>query len=334
MKKLDFKKNSKYQKRYLIFGNGFIAQHYAAHLLKKGTDVLVVFHTKKTYTLPSTIQAPAPANIASIQRLLRSFKPHYIILTQGISFIPDNERELDRSIKSNVMAPLIVIEATYLLAKSDKSFRMPEKILTFGSAAEYGYSDRRKWKEISQHTKPSSLYGLVKHWLFEVSQYYANLGVPCVHLRHFNAIGAGQDHRFVVSSFCRQVALMELGKQATILSFGDLSQRRDFVDIRDAVHAYDIAIKKASPGQVINVCSGVPHAVADILNILKRLTLVDFSTRVDTTLIAEKRTREKALIGIPEWLQEQGWKSSLSLEQSVEWVLEYWREKLRREKRV
>ncbi len=293
---------------------------------------MVAFHTKKTSALPYVIQVLAPTNIADIQKLLLSYKPHYLILTQGISFIPDNERELDRSVKSNVMAPLLVLEATYLLAKNDKSFPMPKKILTFGSAAEYGYSDRKKWKEIRQHTKPSSLYGLVKHWLFEVSQYYANLGVPCVHLRHFNTVGAGQDHRFVVSSFCRQVALMELRKQPNILSFGDLSQQRDFIDIRDAINAYEIALKKAQRGQVINVCSGVPHMVVDILTILKRLTLVDFSTRTDPSLIAELRTRNKALIGVPEWLQEQGWKSSRSLEESVECVLEYWREKLRREK--
>ena len=179
------------QKRYLIFGNGFIAQHYAAYLLNKGAEVLVVFRTKKTPTLPANIQVPAPVNIDTIQRFLRSYQPHYLILTQGISFIPNNERELVHSIESNVIAPLIVIEATYLLAKSDESFHMPKKILTFGSAAEYGYSDIKKWNEKSEHTKPTSLYGLVKHWLFEVSQYYANLGVPCIHLRHFNAVGAG-----------------------------------------------------------------------------------------------------------------------------------------------
>ncbi|HEY4498787.1 MAG TPA: NAD-dependent epimerase/dehydratase family protein, partial [Candidatus Paceibacterota bacterium] len=266
--------------RYLIFGNGFIAEHYTKHLTSRGEIVLLAFHSKKNPRIPSSMQRKASKDIEHVQKMLKAYNPHFIILTQGISFIPDNEKELRRSIESNIFSPLLILEAAYRL-RSEDELKSLKKIVTFGSAAEYGNSDTKRWTETSKDTKPNSFYGLVKHWLFDTVRFYQQSGLPCVHLRHFNAVGAGQDARFVVSAFCKQVAMMERGTKPRIVKVGDLTQRRDFIDIRDAVAAYDLVLKHGKPGQAINICSGKVNSVKKILDILQSLTTTSFTTNVD-----------------------------------------------------
>ncbi len=311
-------------KKYLIFGNGFIASHYARHLMAHGALVYVTFHTKKNWDLPSKIQLKTPHDVKDAEQLLRSVAPNYIILTQGLTFIPDNDRELLKSVESNVLSPLTILEALYRLRQRGEG-RGVKKILTFGSAAEYGDSDTRKWKENAFDTKPNSFYGLVKHWLFDTARFYASLGVPCVHIRHFNTAGPGQSSSFVISAFCRQIAQMEKRGKKGILTLGDLKQKRDFVDIRDALRAYDLIIGRARGGQIVNLCTGKTHAVEDIVQILSKLSKVPFKTKVNTKLFAHKRRPNKVLAGSPVWLSSHGWKPRFTLPQTVETVLEYWR---------
>ncbi len=246
---------------------------------------------------------------------------------EKLIFIPDNEKELKRSVESNVFSPLMVLEATYRL-RSHGALKSLRKILTFGSAAEYGSSDTKRWTETSKDTRPNSFYGLVKHWLFDTARFYQQFGLPCVHLRHFNAVGTGQDSRFVLSAFCKQVSMLERGKKPRILMVGDITQKRDFIDIRDAVEAYDLVLKYAKPGQTANICSGKVYSVKKIIDVLRKHSVVPFKTKIDPRLIAHKRTRNKTLAGTPRWLLRHGWKPVHSLEDSVMWVLEYWRKKL------
>jgi GDP-4-dehydro-6-deoxy-D-mannose reductase len=51
--------------------------------------------------------------------------------------------------------------------------------------------------------------------------------------RGFNQSGPGQSPDFVVSSFARQIALVEYGKAEPVLRVGNLEARRDFTDVRD-----------------------------------------------------------------------------------------------------
>src|SRR3989344_277802 len=316
------------KERYLIFGSGFIAEHYARHLLVRGAIVRILFHRKKNPRLPASLQKKMPSHLSGIIRSLTAENPRYLILTQGISFIPDNEKELRKSVESNVISPTLVLEAVYQLQKQKKMPRL-KKILTFGSAAEYGDSDTKRWTENERDTKPTSLYGLTKHWLFESSQFYANLGVPCVHLRLFNTIGAGQHPNFVVSSFARQTAMIEREMQKRQLTVGDLNQKRDFLDIRDFGGACGLILKGAKPGQVVNVCSGTTHSVRRVAEILRELSLVPFSLRKNPALFTHKRTRNKELSGSPAWLRENGWKPRYDLRASVSWTLDYWRNELK-----
>ena len=310
---------------YLIFGNGFIATHLAWDILKKEKSVNVVGHKSINENIPKSIQIKGCNHIPEIENILRKINPDYIFLTQGISFIPSTERDLERSIQANLMAPLKVLETAYNLVQAGQID--VKKIVTFGSAAEYGDGGAQAFSEDTP-VNPSSIYGLSKYWLYQLSQYYAHLEIPCVHVRQFNTIGIYQSPMFVLSSFCRQLALIEKGKHKAVLEVGDLAQKRDFIDIRDAVDAYHLVIKKATTGSVVNVCTGQSKEVTDLITHLKEIAKVSFDVKVNDKFIAAKRTRNTVLSGKPAILKGWGWAPKYGIEESIEWVLNDWRKKV------
>ena len=62
-------------------------------------------------------------------------------------------------------------------------------------------------------------------------QYFAQYGLPVVRVRPFNHTGPGQDSRFVIPSFARQLAEIEAGEREAVLRVGNLEVERDFTDV-------------------------------------------------------------------------------------------------------
>jgi GDP-4-dehydro-6-deoxy-D-mannose reductase len=104
--------------------------------------------------------------------------------------------------------------------------------------------------------------------------------VPIIVTRGFNAIGPGQDERFVVSGFAKQLAAVAAGEFPAI-SVGNLTAQRDFLDVRDVAEAYVALWERGEPGEVYNVCSGKATAIADVLRSLIAATGREVDVRQD-----------------------------------------------------
>jgi len=313
------------QKKYLIFGSGFIASHLANNFKTKGQKVTMLYQVHPSKTFARSRQKKITHRVADIKKVITIYKPNFICLTQGVSYIPHNEKDLKKSINSNVTAPLLVLEA--IRSVNNDGIKL-KRILTFGSAAEYNFKHRPSLTREHVLAQPSSLYGLTKQWLYLSSRFYARLGLPVTHLRLFNIIGAGQNPLFVVSSFCRQVALIEKRRQSAIIKIGDLGQQRDFVDVRDLLSAVDIVLNENKLPDFVDICSGKTHFVRDIIEILKQLSATSFKTKIDKRLVIPFRSKNKIVAGNPDTLIKLGWKPRYNLRASVEWTLDYWRKNI------
>ncbi|MBB1093119.1 NAD-dependent epimerase/dehydratase family protein [Rhodopseudomonas pseudopalustris] len=100
-------------------------------------------------------------------------------------------------------------------------------------------------------------------------------GLRCVRFRPFNHTGPGQTDAFVVPAFARQIAQIEAGVAPPLLRVGNLDGQRDFLDVRDVAAAYVEAIARSEllePGLILNVASGLPRRIGDILQQLLALT--------------------------------------------------------------
>lgn len=96
-------------------------------------------------------------------------------------------------------------------------------------------------------------------------------GLKVIRLRPANHTGAGQSDKFVVPAFARQLARVEAGLQERRLKVGALDRWRDFLDVRDVCAAYAAAVARGhelQPGVAINIGSGTPRRIGDILDAL------------------------------------------------------------------
>ncbi|MBX9748220.1 MAG: GDP-mannose 4,6-dehydratase [Roseococcus sp.] len=108
-------------------------------------------------------------------------------------------------------------------------------------------------------------------------------GLRAIRMRPFNQVGAGQAEAYVVPAFARQVALIEAGRQEPVIRTGALDRWRDMLDVSDAAAGYAAALAHGGdlpPGTAINLASGTPRRVGDILAEL--IALAGLDVRIET----------------------------------------------------
>ncbi len=155
-------------------------------------------------------------------------------------------------------------------------------------------------------------------------------GLQVVRLRPFNHTGAGQSDSFVVAAFARQIARIQAGLQPPRIAVGALDPYRDFLDVRDVCAAYVACLRPALtlvPGSVLNIASGRPRRIGDVLDDLLDVAEVradvvvagDRLRRADIPLAAGDATRARLLLG---WQPQVPWRETLAA------VLADWRQRV------
>ncbi|NUO48988.1 MAG: NAD-dependent epimerase/dehydratase family protein [Polyangiaceae bacterium] len=170
-----------------------------------------------------------------------------------------------RVIASNVSGTLSLYEAAVRAGI--------KKIVFTSSLYAYGRMSGGPFLE-TERCEPRTVYGISKltgeHLLAYTSQ---SLGIPYAVLRYLFIYGpkqfAGMGYKSViVKSFERLLA----GEAPIVL--GDGAQSLDYVYVDDAVEATILAMEKDVSGEVLNVASGVPTSVRDLIG-----TIVSVSGR-------------------------------------------------------
>lgn len=171
---------------------------------------------------------------------------------------------------------------------------------------------------------PPSPYGLSKlaQELLAVRSSSATVTVTIG--RAFNHIGARQDPAFAASGFARQIADIEKGRQEPEVVVGNLEAKREAMDVRDTVRAYQMIMERGVPCRPYNVSSGHAVAIGDLLEMLTSRARVPIRIRVDPSRFRPNDL--PLLVGDPSRLRtELNWEPSIPLSQTVDDLLDYWR---------
>jgi GDP-4-dehydro-6-deoxy-D-mannose reductase len=155
-------------------------------------------------------------------------------------------------------------------------------------------------------------------------------GLRCLRFRPFNHTGPGQSDAFVIPSFARQIAEIECGLAPPVLRVGNLDVERDFLDVRDVATAYALAIQQTDelePGQVLNIASGVPRRIGDILEQLLSRSAIRITIEQDPDRLRSSDTQR--IIGDATLAQTRlHWHPAYSFETTLSDVLEDWRRRI------
>jgi GDP-4-dehydro-6-deoxy-D-mannose reductase len=153
-------------------------------------------------------------------------------------------------------------------------------------------------------------------------------GLDVVVARAFPHAGPGQDARFAIGSWTEQLA--RLDAEGGTLTVGDLSVRRDLLDVRDVCRAYLALLDPAVPAETYNVATRAPVELRAVVETLVELTGVPVTVEQDPARLRPADLPE--LSGDPRKLiAATGWRPEIELSTTLVDALDEARRGLRAE---
>ncbi|MDH3744879.1 MAG: GDP-mannose 4,6-dehydratase [Acidobacteriota bacterium] len=134
-------------------------------------------------------------------------------------------------------------------------------------------------------------------------------------VRLFNVVGRGQARSFALPSFAHQLASLRHCKDA-VIEVGDLSPRRDFLPLEDAIDGYACLMEHGEPATVYNLGSGVAVSVAEALELLMDVSGVRPSIEVDETRL--RKAEVPLLCADISRLRSLGWEPRTPLREALQ----------------
>ena len=270
--------------RIIITGaEGFVGQHVVTALKHSfGTRAELVL-TSLTLKSGSTSAAFVPLDItepAAVEGLIAKVTPTHIVHLAGIAAPADAARDPDTAWRVNLHGTLNIARALMKTA--------PQAGLVFaGSGLAYGLTSKcGAALDETALFAPADEYGATKAAADLALGAFAARGLKVLRFRPFNHTGPGQSESYVVPGFAMQIARIEAGQLAPVIRVGNLDAKRDFLDVRDVASAYARGvdcIATMEPGTILNLASGVPRRIGDILEVLLGLSQTRIAVEQDPT---------------------------------------------------
>lgn len=317
--------NTDSRKRALIIGAaGFVGGYLARHLKTAyHMDVAVTKLSHETLEIDGAeVYDLDILRQEEIVNLLFKIRPDYIFHLAAQSSVGLSWKKPGLTVDINIKGSINVMDAV-------RELYYKPKVLLIGSGEEYGHIKEGETPITEDNMiRPGNIYAATKVCQNMIGSIYAKAyDMDIMMVRAFNHIGPTQAPMFVVADFCKQVAEIEKGLREPVMYVGNLSAERDFTDVRDVVRAYALLIQKGSAGETYNVGSGHAVSIREILDMIISLSDKEIKVEVDPNKlrpvdvpIIEADTRKlKAATG---------WEQTISLQQTIEETLDYWRERV------
>jgi UDP-glucose 4-epimerase len=323
--------------RILITGGaGFIGSHLADAYLERGDEVHAlddlstgsienIKHLKRhpgfSYTIDSVHKAPVVAELVDQCDVV-----FHLAAAVGVKLIVESPV---RTIETNVHGTEVVLAQA---AKKKK------KVLVASTSEVYGLSKQVPFREDGALVMGATTNG---RWSYACSKaideflalaYWRERHLPTVIVRLFNTVGPRQTGQYgmVVPTFVRQALT---GQPITV--YGDGTQSRCFTHVRDVVGALvKLLDQPDAVGQVFNIGSCEEVSIGELAEMVKVMT----GSPSDIILVPYDQAYEAGFEDMPRRVPDitkigalVGYRPSLSLEQILESIIAYQREKLARE---
>lgn len=270
-------------------------------------------------TLPEHFDVRSPQLAARIAEA----RPDAVIHLAGLTSVADSFRDAEAFFDVN-------FGGTWNLLKALRAAAFSGRFLFVSSGDCYGTVVAEELPIAESHPlRPRSPYAVSKVAAEALCcQWSQTEGLDAVLARPFNHVGPGQDTRFAIASFARQVARIAAGLAPPRIVTGDLDVTRDLTDVRDVVHAYFALLDNGHAGEVYNVGSGRECRIADVLNGLLAAAGVSAEIVTDPDRIRRGEQR-RAAADVRKIATDTGWSSSIPLSVTLADMLDDWNERIK-----
>lgn len=316
-------------KKALITGiAGFVGSYMAELLLSKGMEVSGLCRPRSKMDHIESIKSQLHLEDAdlldshSLYTTINKIKPDYIFHLAAQSFVPTSWGSPAVTLDVNIVGSANLFEAV-------RQVGIDPVIQIACSSEEYGmvYENEVPIKETNP-LRPLSPYAVSKLAMDYLGyQYYESYKTRIIRTRGFNHTGPRRGHTFAESTFAKQIAMIEKGKQEPVIYVGNLDAQRDYTDVRDMVRAYLLAVEKCDPGEVYNIATGKAIKISDVLSMMLAMSKVKVEIKQDPARM--RPSDVPILIGdATKFREKTGWAPEIPFEKTAEDLLNYWRERV------
>lgn len=309
------------KKALIIGGAGFVGKYLADYLVEK-CDYQVCSTKMKQEVLEGVSYDVVDMNLLvkeEVEQVLADCEPDYIFHLAAQSSVAVSWSNPQLTVDVNIKGTLNLLEVL-------KETAFSGRVLLIGSGEEYGRINPDEIPIVEDTVlRPGNIYAATKGCQNMLGAIYARAyHLNLVMVRAFNHVGPGQSPQFVVSDFCKQVVEVEKGLREPVIHVGNLKAKRDFTDVRDVVAAYECLVRQGTAGETYNVGAGNACSIQEILD-----KIIEISGQKIRVEVEEERLRpiDVPIISadITKITEQTDWKRKISLEQTLEDTLEYWR---------
>ena len=244
--------------RVLITGiNGFTGRYVAERFLAEGYEVAGL-GSQESYAGPEAGVLYRQADLldaAGLADAVKSLAPAVVVHLAAIAFV--GHADADAFYHVNLIGSRNLLMALRGLA------RKPDAVILASSANVYGVSRGGALSE-SMPPQPANDYAVSKLAMEHMAGTFAN-DLPIIITRPFNYTGRGQSESYIVAKCVGHVR-----RRAPVIELGNIDVSRDFSDVRALSEAYLRLARLAPVGKTVNICSGIPHSLRDILEMAQQ----------------------------------------------------------------
>lgn len=305
--------------RLLVTGaSGFVGRHLLRALAERGDVSVHAAHGGEGTPAWAAEEAPGAAWLsldltsgASVEEAVRRARPDAAIHLAAQSSVGGSFRDPLGTWEVNATGTLRLLRA----------LGAGRRVLVAGSSEVYGAAppEEQPLREEAP-LRPASPYAASKAAAEAVALQMVRAGEShAIVTRSFNHTGPGQDARFALPSFARQLAEVAAGRGEPALRVGNLSPRRDFLDVRDVARAYLVLLDRGEAGGVYNVCSGEAHALRELVETMVALSGTEARIEVDPARV--RPVDLPLLVGDASRLRALGWAPEIPLRRTLEDLL-------------
>ncbi|SDI13157.1 NAD-dependent epimerase/dehydratase family protein [Alteribacillus bidgolensis] len=297
----------KSKSKLLITGaNGFTGQHACNHFSKQGIDVIAVVRNKNNAKINNVkVECCDLTNQTSVKELIYKVKPEYILHLAGQNHVKESWVNPIMIMEANVMSSLYLLDAL-------RTEHPSCKVVIVGSALQY---------DILQDKYPPHPYSLSKTLQSLVSESWSklyNLDIIIAHPN--NLIGPGHS-KGVCSLIAQEIVKTENEMPAKPITISDPCIHRDFLDVRDAVKAYETLFKYGNNNEIYKIASGKSHSLGQLVSKYQSLSPKEVPVTVN-----KSNTKEAPIRVDVSKMKALGWVPGISFETSLKDILTFYRQ--------
>lgn len=304
------------EKFVITGGAGFIGSHIAEELSKKGHQVVIIDSLRTGFK-----ENLKGLDVEFIQGDIRDkgiISQHAknakcIFHLAALVSVPESLQNITECIDINTTGTINILEA----AKQNVGC----KVILSSSAANYG--DNPILPKVETMTpEPLTPYAITKlDGEYYLKMYYKQWQVPTVSLRYFNVFGPRQNPN---SAYAAAVPIFinKALKNEPLTIYGDGSQTRDFVYVKDVVNANIFAAENGD--DVYNVALGYSTSILELAEKIIKIT----NSKSEILFLEERPGDIKHSTANPSKFQQLGYKPAFSIEEALLQTIEFYSKEL------